>query len=805
MPAHTSSKLTPLAKALLMRNAFRARLPVTGLGLMLSMGMAVQVQAQEWSLNIPAQPLDKALQAFAEQVNVQVLYNPSDVQSLRSTALNGRYDLDRSISTLLQGTGVHYQLTGNTLTLLPPASGGNAMELSSVNISGKAPGSITEGTGSYTTYATSSATRLNLSPKDTPQSITVLTSQRLEDQRLESLTDVLEATPGVSVLHVTGYGADSATISSRGSTVNSFQIDGVQTSSSLQTYLQNTAIYDRVEVVRGATGLMNSLGSPAATVNMVRKRPTYEPQVSLTAEAGNWSRYGSGADISGPLTETGNVRGRMVLDYKRQGAWVDNYKQDSFTFYGIGEIDLNDSTLLTLGASHITRDTEAPVGRVPLYYGTGQRVDFSQSDTAGPSWTYYDHELSNVFASIEHHFNSNWSGKAEVNYTEHTGDSLYGVLGTIARPGAGSNISSLLRYQPTDRQSTFDTYLTGTFSLFGRDHELISGVTLSDLQSKAPTYNATYSTGTYYVPDYFDLADTLAKPDRITETGKTVTHETQQSAYLSARFSLSDSTNLLLGGRVTDWKRDVDSTTFSSGVKSERLNKKTGLFVPYAGLVHALDDNWSVYASYTKIFNPQLARYLDINNSPLDPEEGISYEVGIKSSFNEGRINASLSLYKTELDNRAYWYTLGNRTIYDTESGTETKGVELEFNGELTEGWQVGAGYSYNDIRDANDARLMTFVPQHIAKTFSTYKLPGALNKLTIGGGLDWSSKVENLGFTQGSYALANLMARYQVNSNLSVSVNVNNIFDKEYLTSYSTWGTYGPPRNFMTSLKYTY
>lgn len=804
MPAHTSSKLTPLAKALLMRNAFRARLPVTGLGLMLSMGMAAQVQAQEWSLNIPAQPLDKALQAFAEQVNVQVLYNPSDVQSLRSTALNGRYDLDRSISTLLQGTGVHYQLTGNTLTLLPPASGA-AMELSSVTISGKAPGSITEGTGSYTTYATSSATRLNLAPKDTPQSITVLTSQRIEDQHLGTLEDTLQAIPGVAVQHVNGYGTETPTINARGSTLNSFQIDGVQTSNALQAYLQSTAIYDRIEVVRGATGLMNSLGSPAATINMIRKRPTYEPQASFSVEAGNWDRYGGDLDVSAPLTETGNVRGRLVADYKRQGSWTDNFKQESLTLYGITELDLNDSTLLTLGASHITRDTQAPTGRMPLFYGNGQRFQFDASDNDGPAWTYYDHELTNAFASIEHQFNSSWSGKIEINYAEHNSNSLYGILGSVPRPGAGSTISSMFRYQPTNRQTTLDAYVTGSFSLFGRDHELISGVTISDLQTKAPSYNARYSAGSFFVSDYLSLVDTLPKPDQITEIGKSVTSEKQNSAYMSARFSLTDATNLLLGGRVTDWRRDVDSLTYSTGATSERVNKSTGLFVPYAGIVYALDETWSIYTSYTKIFNPQPSRYLDINDMPLAPEEGTSYEAGIKASFNEGRLNASLSLYKTELDNRAIWYTSGGRTVYDTESGTETKGVELELSGELAEDWQIGAGYSYNDIRDSNDERLLTTVPQHIVKTFTTYRMSGAFDRVTLGGGFDWNSKTKTSGYVQGSYGVANLMARYKINENLTASININNIFDREYLTSYSTWGAYGPPRNVMSSLKYSF
>src|SRR5690606_21267946 len=152
---------------------------------------------------------------------------------------------------------------------------GGAIMLSPVMISGKAIGSTTEGTGSYTTGSTSSATRLNLSVKETPQSVTVMTRQRLDDQRLRDLADVFEATPGVSLHRTSGYEAGAPAVYARGTIINSFQIDGVPTSDSLRSYVQRTAIYDRVEIVRGATGLMNSLGTPAATINLLRKRPTY--------------------------------------------------------------------------------------------------------------------------------------------------------------------------------------------------------------------------------------------------------------------------------------------------------------------------------------------------------------------------------------------------------------------------------------------------------------------------------------------------------------------------------------------------
>ncbi|WP_312255630.1 TonB-dependent siderophore receptor [Stutzerimonas nitrititolerans] len=234
-----------------------------------------------------------------------------------------------------------------------------------MTISGKAPGSITEGTGSYTTGSTSSSTRLNLTPRETPQSITVITRQRMEDQKLENLPDALDATTGV-IVKLFSMGADAPQMWARGSSITNFQIDGVPTTSSLANYLQSTIAYDRIEVVRGATGMMNGVGSPSATINMIRKRPTFDPQTSISVEAGSWDRYGTGIDVSGPLTESGNVRGRLAADYKTQHAWTDNYEQENTALYGIGEIDLTDNTLLSVGFNHIKRYTDSATRLFPI-------------------------------------------------------------------------------------------------------------------------------------------------------------------------------------------------------------------------------------------------------------------------------------------------------------------------------------------------------------------------------------------------------------------------------------------------------
>ena len=133
--------------------------------------------------------------------------------------------------------------------------------------------------------------------------------------------------------------------------------------------------------------------------------------------------------------------------------------------------------------------------------------------------------------------------------------------------------------------------------------------------------------------------------------------------------------------------------------------------------------------------------------------------------------------------------------------------MELEINGELSEGWQLSGGYSYSVSFSDDDRRIVTEIPRNSVKLFSTYRLPGALDKLTLGGGVNWQSETGydlSYATSQSSYALVSAMAKYQLTPALSASLNVNNLFDKEYLTTTAA-GLYGAPRNFMTTLRYAY
>lgn len=165
----------------------------------------------------------------------------------------------------------------------PEQASSTALELAAISVTAEDPGTNTEHTGAYTTGAMSTATRLNLSIKETPQSVSVVTRQQMDDFNLNTLTEALRQTTGVVVQH---YDSDRPAYSARGYGITNFQVDGMLNTFGYMKSDADTIIYDRIEVVRGATGLTTGAGDPSATINMVRKRPTDQWQAARARRAG---------------------------------------------------------------------------------------------------------------------------------------------------------------------------------------------------------------------------------------------------------------------------------------------------------------------------------------------------------------------------------------------------------------------------------------------------------------------------------------------------------------------------------------
>lgn len=781
-------------------------------------------------VSIAVQPLSSALTQLGMQTNLQILYSPDQVAGIKSRAVSGSLEPSAALAEMLKGTGISFQINGNSVTLV--SGGSSSLQLGATTISGQALGLTTEDTGSYTTGATTTATKLPLTLRETPQSVTVVTRQQMDDRGVTSVADALRNTPGVTAQK---YDSDRTEFSARGFAITNFQYDGVNIPYD-GVYGENpnnsddAASLDHIEVIKGATGLMTGAGDPAATVNLIRKKPTKEFKASVSATAGSWDNYRTEGDISGSLNDSGSVRGRFVGALQDKDSYIDHYSQKKDLYYGILEADLTDDTLLTLGVdkSSATPRGSSWTGNSP-FYSDGGRTDFSRSFNPGSDWSRRDFDSTTYFASLEQALANDWKFKATFDQktTDHDTQLASASGGNPDRNTGEGMFFYWGRWEGHRVQNTADVNVSGPFSLGGREHELVAGFMTSHSRQTGATYD---SSEFGLVPgDIFDWKGHIAKPE-FPKNGKYERTQSQNGAYLATRLRPTDDLSIILGGRVSTFKYNEDYTYYpgASLADTHASYKEHGVVTPYAGVVYDLDDTYSVYASYTNIYQPQI--YKDASGKTLDPVEGDSYETGLKAAYFEGKLNASLAFFRIEQDNVAQYVTTDTTTgqdVYKPISGATTKGVELEMAGELAEGWNLSAGYTYARSRDKDEQRIFGFPlattkPEHVVRTFTTYRLPGALDQVTVGGGVSWQSAFYGQSFNpsvdgsgqgatvnlkQGGYTLVDLMTRYQYDEHLSFTANAYNVFDKKYLTGLGNFGTtfYGEPRNFQLTAKYDF
>ncbi|WP_330212620.1 TonB-dependent siderophore receptor [Pseudomonas sp. Z18(2022)] len=780
-------------------------LATTLLDIHLAQADTVNVAAHAY--DIPAGPLGATLNRFAQQAGVAIVFQSHNLEGLNGPGLKGTYSVDAGFDRLLQGSG-YRAIKGDqvyALEAIPAATG--AMELGTTQVSANQLGTVTEGTGSYTPGTIATATRLVLTPRETPQSISVVTRQVMDDFGLTAIDDVMRHTPGITV---STYDSERTNYYSRGFSIVNFQYDGIPTLRDTQysagQTLTDMAIYDRVEVLKGATGLLTGAGGAGGTINLIRKKPTADFQGNIELGAGTWDNYRTQVDVSGPLTETGNVRGRAVAAYQDKKSFLDHYSRKTGVYYGILEVDLDEDTLLTLGADYQDSDPKGSswTGSRTVFDPMGNRLNLPRSFNNGPKWSSWAQYSRTAFATLEHTFDNGWVTKGQYHHQVNGYDS---PLGYISQDSATESSIWAQKYTGETTADSLDVYASGPFELLGREHQLVVGQSLSISKWKGKDYGrATYFDNSY---DFYQWHGEAIEPlwNQPTKINDLTTRQT--GSYITGRFSLMDELHLLLGGRVANYQ-----------VTGTRESQESGKVVPYAGLVYDLNDNFSTYASYTEIFQPH-TEYTDRTGKMLDPNEGKNYELGIKGEFFGGRLNTSLAYFEVHEKNRPLADTLFNsipgndRAYVGTE--TKTKGYEAEISGELKPGWQLQAGYTHKIARDAEGEKVSTWEPQDQISFYTSYKLKGSLDKLTLGGGARWQSagwqtlynsgKQASEKFTQDPYWLVDLMARYQVTENLSATLNVNNLFDKVYYTNigFYTSAYYGDPRNVMVTTRWDF
>lgn len=791
--------------------ALAAALFGLALGVPAALLVAGPAQAQSHavhSFHIPAGPLGSALPAFAAAADITLSFESEQTRGLNTRGLEGQYSTAAGLARLLQGSGleaVHRGQGNYVLRRIPAAASGAETQLASIQVTANQLGEITEGTGSYTPGSIATATRLVLTPRETPQTISVVTRQEMDDFNLTSIDAVMAHTPGISI---TTMDSERTAYYARGFPINNFQYDGIpmtrNASYSAGNTLSDMAIYDRVEVLKGATGLLTGSGDPGATINLIRKKPTKNFQGEISLGAGSDDNYRTQFDFSGALNPAGSLRGRAVAAWQDRHSHLDGYARETTTFYGILEADLSPSTLLTLGADYQNNDPERSTwGGIPIFDANGKFNKMPRSFNNGAEWSSWRQYTRTAFATLEHTFANDWLVKAQFNHQVNGYDAPLGAAASgNPDPATGEGVSTWEgKYVGKTVANAADVYATGPFELLGRKHELVLGGS----HSKRRWTNQGYWTNGTQVSGYYDWNGHLPEPQwgRLPAANKYSDNEvTRESGiYAAARFNLRDDLKLIAGSRVLDYENET--------------TKESGVVVPYLGAVYDLNEQYSVYGSYTTIFQPQSAQ--DQQGRTLDPLEGSNYEAGIKGSFFNGRLNASLAYFILEQDNYAEetgGLTPSGGTAYRAIDGVRTKGFEVEVSGRLTPEWQIHAGFNHKISRQQGE-KVATLSPENQFTLSSTYK-PAFLPGLTLGGGARWQDKTwdqvsdqdgNSVKHTMENYWLLDAMASYQINRNLSANLNVTNLLDKKYHTIFSWYSTYtwGEPRSAMLTLKYKF
>ncbi len=712
---------------------------------------------------------------------------------------------------------------GYALRPLPTASSSASTSLPAVTVTADAVRDArTDGTDRYTAGPSSMATGVALSQRDTPQSVTVVTRQQMDDQGSVSVADVMQQSAGITVQN---YDSDRWSFSARGFAVTNFQYDGVSKDYDgvydWGATNGDLTIYDRVEILKGATGLMSGTGDPSATVNFVRKRPTDHFTGALSGTAGSWNNGRAEVDLSGPLNASGSLRGRFVGAHQDRESFQDHYRQKKNVAYGVVEADLSRDTLLTLGVDYQETDPRGATWTgFPIFNSDGSRTDFGRSFTPATTWSRRQTQTRNLFTALEQRLADDWRLKLSVNNQQSQHRSLLGSA-SGGNPDAVTGEGMYLfsgDFRGDRTQNTVNASLNGSYTLGGRKHELMLGTMWSDTKTDGPWSKSLYPSlngsvfqwsGDFTQPAYPPIA---SYTDRRRQSG----------FYGATRLRPTDALSVILGARVSrvtgkDERSFYDGTTptLSSSLR------ETGVVTPYAGIVYDLNDTYSVYGSTTSIFSPQSS--MDANRQFLPAVDGRSVEAGIKGEYLDGRLNASLAVFQIQQDNVAeYVDFVDGASVYRAVKGVKSKGIEAELNGEIAPGWNLQAGYAYNHVRDAQGGRvygstLMISQPEHVLRLATSYRLRGAWSPLTLGGGVSWQSeqfgKVWNpvladyAQVQQKGYALVSLMARYQINQALSATVNIHNLFDKKYYSGLGLFetGFHGEPRNVTLTMRYQF
>jgi catecholate siderophore receptor len=676
---------------------------------------------------------------------------------------------------------------------------------------------------------------------DTPKSVSVISQQLIKDTQVTTLADALRTVPGITL--GAGEGGNSTNgdrpIIRGYSAESSMYVDGVRNNTS-----QNRDMFavEQVEVTKGSSSSMGGGGNVGGSINMVSKvaKKGDALEGSVSAGTDNYQRISLDAnkDFGNGIAARVAVMGHHNekagqndgAEYKRAGIapsisfGLDTDTRATLSYYYLKTDDTPDSGVPYWDKATGTATGKPLTAKQGIYYGWLARDFQKQENQIGT--LKLEHDLTNDITLS----NTTTYSNSKNNYLWTQPDDSQK---NIATDQVWRRLNS--RISDTDTFSN-QLSLAGLFKTGAFTHRFNTGVEYSNQETDKDSYSVTDSNTSLIN----GKACTLANPNgwctsaynpnprdawlgTIVPAGSLVNTETETiSLYVLDSIELNPQWLLDLGVR---WdKFETTQKTKSTGAK---IDSDNDFFSYQAGLTYKPRENGAVYFSYATSATPpgimnDGPEVVDGNNANLDPEDSRTFEIGTKWDLLQDKLSLNAAIFRTEKNNARVQLT---PTTYANVGESKVDGFEIGLNGNITEKWAVSAGYTYLDSEatdngntcgrgatvctpgNASNGNHMANVPENSASLWTTYALTPAF---TVGAGAFAVDKVygdlANTKYVPG-YVRYDAMARYNVNENVDLQLNVNNLSDERYFTKAyaSHYATEAEGRNAVLAVNFKY
>ena len=651
----------------------------------------------------------------------------------------------------------------------------------------------------YRATRSSSATKTDTAIRDIPQSISVIPVSVLNDLGSISVERALDFAGGVSKQNNFG-GLTLYEYSVRGFTTSEFYKDGFSANRGYPSTPDVVSI-ERIEVLKGPAASLYGRGDPGGTVNIVTKKPRPEAFATLHTSAGSWDRYRTALDVNTPLDEDGNVLSRVNLAVEDGQSFRDHVDRERVFVAPSFSWQLNPDTTLLVESEFVRHRSTFDRGIVaPNNAWSG----VSRSTFLGePNDGDIDNHNNLLQAALEHHLNDAWKLRLASHYKQ---GKLWGFASEARALNAdGHTVNRRYRERDNDwHDSITQLELRGLFDTGPWQHELLIG---SEYENYRKNERVTTIAGSPYAIDIFQPVYGQPKPGGARSGTDFFEHVESRALNLQDQILFTDTLRGMLGARLERFEQSIDDHTRNSTSRQHH-----DALTQRAGLLYQLTPEIGLFANASTSFKPNNG--LDAAGRSFDPEEGVGHEIGIKSELFDDRLSSTLAAFHIEKKN-----------VLALDPGTDTsramgkarsQGFDLQVAGQVTDAVRVIGAFAYIDAEVTEGDKVIPTgsrilgVAKHSGSLLGVYAFQdGRLRGSDLGAAFthvgDRSGEAGS-DFELPAYHTVDLLAHYKTSDNVTVGLNLNNIFDEKYFErSYSNyWVNPGEPRNFTVSLTLT-